>query len=203
MRNGPAPGFGSLGGLGSPAPGFAPAPNWNTPQPFGQPPGFGQQPWAPPLGGPPIGGWSHNQNAFAANGAFGNLAGTMHRAPGNRALNVRLAICNACRSLTNTSRGEGDGYHDVNVLLKQMDGRVEPLPSFEEIEAICETEGTRENGGGEPDQGRGSVSLGEIGSPMPTKSSPAFSFGAPDTGRTSIGGTGFQSLGAVGSGSSF
>ncbi|RMY54933.1 hypothetical protein D0864_13872, partial [Hortaea werneckii] len=91
MRNGAAPGFGSLGGLGSPAPGFGPAPNWSTPQPFGQPPGFGQQPWAPPLGGPPMGGWSHNQNAFAANGAFGNLAGTMHRAPGNRALNVRLA----------------------------------------------------------------------------------------------------------------
>lgn len=226
MRNGPAGTFGSLGGLGSPAPGFGATPNWNAPQPFGQPPGFGPQSWPPPLGAPAIGGWAQNNNAFAANSGFGSIGGAMHRAPGNRALTVRLAICQACKQLSHAARGEGDSFHDVNVLLRQMESnRLEPLPSFDEIEAICETEGTRENGGGElhvrkhgpasafavkleesagtPDQGRGPAGLGEIGSPMPAKSSPAFAFGAPGTGRASIGSAGFQSLGAVGSGGTF
>ena len=60
-----------------------------------------------------------------------------------------------------------------------------------------------------PDQGRGHIGLGEIGSPMPNKISPA-GFGAPGMGRVGGaapggggtapgGGAGFQSLGAVGS----
>ncbi|TKA53935.1 hypothetical protein B0A55_12384, partial [Friedmanniomyces simplex] len=52
---------------------------------------------------------------------------------------------------------------------------------------------------GTPDQSRGPAGLGEIGSPMPRKTSPAF--GAPGMGRVALGGGGggFQSLGAVGS----
>jgi hypothetical protein len=91
-----------------------------------------------------------------------------------------------------------------------------PPPSHPELEAICETEGDSQNGGGElsarksasggevvavkwtpdsgtpKDQGRGShAGLGEIGSPMPSRTSPAgIGFERPG---------GFPNLGAVGS----
>jgi len=225
-RNPPPSSIGPIGGFGSPVPGFAvPSSNWNTPSlPFGQTSGLGQQNWTnlPNAG---VGGWAQNHGSFSANNAFGTIGAQMHRpsAAGlSRPLTIRLAVCQACKQLTNAARGEGDGYHDVHILLKQIDGNrplLDAAPSLREIEEICETEGDGGNGGGElhvrksdgggdggfavkwepdagtPDQGRGSTGLGEIGSPMPTRISPAVGFGAPGMGR----GGGYQSLGAVGS----
>lgn len=145
----------------------------------------------------------------------------MHRPVGNklnRPLTIRIAVCQACKQLSAANHGEGDGFYSVDVLVRQIEVNRPPLdqpPTLREIEEICETEGDSQNGGGElrvrkegerfsvkwepdattPDQGRGALSgLGEIGSPMPSKSSPSTGFGAPGMGRNN--GT-FQSLGAV------
>nr|POF04214.1 stress response protein nst1 [Quercus suber] len=207
-----------------------PGPNWPTPGlPFGQSPGLVQQPWGS-LPTPGISGWAQNNNAFAANGAFGGIGGgSMHRPSGagiNRPLTIRLAVCTACKQLSNAIRGEGDGFHDINILLRQIEMNrpmLESPPTLREVEEICETEGDSQNGGGElhlrrnesenqisvkwepdaatPDQSRGHAGgLGEIGSPMPSKTSPVGGYGAPGMGRAPGG---FQSLGAVGTGTGF
>lgn len=180
--------------------------------------------------------WSSNATSFAANSAFGSIGSGQQtlRTGGsglNRPLTIRLAVCQACKQLTTANRGEGDGYHNVEILLRQIDANRPPLdlpPTLKEIEDICETEGDSQNGGGElhvrkdkfggdkfavmwapdastPDHGgRGGLpGLGEIGSPMPNKASPSTGFvGAPGAGRSNAGG-GFQSLGAVGSGTQY
>lgn len=216
------------GGFGAASTGFG-APGWNPPGlPFGQSSGLGQQNWGG-LASPSIGSWSNNNNAFASNSAFGAIGGG-HVRPGgtgvNRPLMIRLAVCQACKQLDMSSRGEIDGYHSVDNLLHQIAGNrttLDPPPTLHEISEICETEGDSQNGGGElarkdgpsadkfsvkwtpdagtPDtQGRGLAGLGEIGSPMPHKASPASSFGvAPGMGR---GGT-FPNLGSLGSTSGF
>lgn len=217
-----------IGGFGNPNGGFAGAPGtWNAPSmPFGQGSGLGQQNWGP-LPTPGIGGWANNNAAFAANSAFGAIGGNqLHRPTGgslNRPLTIRLAICQACKQLTTANRGEGDGFHNVDILLRQIDANrpmLDSPPTLHEIEDICETEGDTQNGGGElhvrkdglgdkfsvmwapdattPDQGRPLAGLGEIGSPMPNKASPSTGFGAPGMGRNGGGGA-FQNLGAVGS----
>ncbi|KAK3068067.1 Stress response protein nst1 [Teratosphaeriaceae sp. CCFEE 6253] len=224
-RNGLPGGMGPPGGFGSQPGAFgAPGSNWNTPGlPFGQTSGLGQPNWnsLPPPG---MSGWAQNQSAFAANGAFGSIGGmASHRPTGagvSRPLTIRLAVCQACKQLTNASRGEGDGFHGVEILLRQIElnrPMLDAPPTLREIEEICETEGDNQNGGGElrvrgggkelggfavkweaaagtPDQSRGPAGLGEIGSPLPSKTSPAF--GALGMGRAP--GT-FGSLGAVGS----
>ncbi|KAK3683122.1 Stress response protein nst1 [Vermiconidia calcicola] len=230
-RNPQAPGIGPLGGgFGGPTGGFG-GPGWNPPglAPFGQSPALGQQNWGAPLPSPGMSGWANNNAAFAANSAFGPIGGSqIHRPPGagvNRPLTIRLAVCQACKQLTNSNRGEGDGFHGIDLLLRQIESNRPPLdsaPTLREIEEICETEGDSQNGGGElqvhkegaggdkfavkwapdaatPDQGRGGLSgLGEIGSPMPNKVSPS-GFGAPGMGRAPGPPGGFGSLGAVGS----
>ncbi|KAK3673026.1 Stress response protein nst1 [Recurvomyces mirabilis] len=239
-RNAPPVGLGALGGFGgAPQSGFGggPGSNWNTPslQHFGPgSAGLGPtQQWGaiPPPG---MSGWAQNQSAFAANGAFGSMGSGMqpHRPTGtslNRPLTIRLAVCQACRQLSSVGEG-GDGFHPLEVLLRQIEGNrplLDSPPTLREIEEICETEGDSQNGGGElhvrrsgsdsipngngnrgfavkwePDAGtpadasRGPQGLGEIGSPMPAKLSPAF--GAPGMGRQPQQ-QAFQSLGAVGS----
>ena len=221
---------GLIGSFGAPGGGFAPAPGtWNPPgMPFAQGSGLGQQNWGA-LPTPGMTGWANNNAAFAANSAFGPIGATqIHRPAGaglNRPLTIRLAVCQACKQLTTANRGEGDGYHNIDMLLRQMESNrpmLDSPPTLREIEEICETEGDSQNGGGElsvrkdaasdkfsvkwapdattPDQGRQLSSLGEIGSPMPAKTSPS-SFGAPGMGRG--GGSAFQNLGAVGSPTSF
>ncbi len=216
--------------FGAPAPGFGNAPGWNAPglSSFGQTPGLGQPSWGSPIPNAGLSsGWANNNAAFAANGAFGPLGGAPIPRPAggslNRPLTIRHAVCNACKQLTATKQGEGDSFHDVDVLLRQIglhSPQLDSPPSLREIEEICETEGDSQNGGGElqvrkdgpgpesfsvkwvadattPDQGRGGISgLGEIGSPMPTRASPSAGFGAPGMGRAP--GT-FPNLGAVGS----
>lgn len=210
------------GGFGAPGGGFGGPATWNTPgMPFGQTPGLGQQQWGS-LPNAGMTSWANNNAAFASNAGFGAIGGgQMHRPTGaglSRPLNIRLAVCHACKQLSSANRGEGDGYHNVDILLRQIEANRPPLdspPTLNEIEEICETEGDSGNGGGElslrkegdkfavkwapdattPDQSRSIAGLGEIGSPMPNKSSPSTGFGAPGQ-RPQVG---FQSLGAVGS----
>lgn len=201
-------------GFGAPSSGFgAPGGNtWNTPSlPFGQSSGLShQQNW----GG--TSGWSSNSSSFTTNNAFGTIGGGYqgphHQRPAgvglNRPLTIRLAVCQACKQLSSANRGEGDGYHSIEILLRQIEANRPPLdapPTLREIEDICETEGDSQNGGGElhvrkdafgekfavmwapdastPDHGGGRggtlAGLGEIGSPMPNKASPSGTFGPP------------------------
>lgn len=217
-RNAPP---GSIGGFG------APGNTWNTP--FAQTGPLGQPSWGSL---PNTDRWAQNQANFAANnsvfGAIGNPQIYRPSAAGvNRRLTIRLQLSQACAQLDNAARGEGDGYHDVHTLLRQIESNrpmLDSPPSLTEIEEICTVLGDTHNGGGElhvrksgehgevvavrwtpenaatPELGRGQSGLGEIGSPLPTKSSPAAGFGAAGMGR--VGG-GFQSLGAVGSSPNF
>lgn len=254
------------GGFGPPmSGGFGNAGNtWNTPNmginaPFGQSPGMQQaQPGWGSLPNTGMGSWmqqnnatfASNNNAFASNGGFGaglglgnGVGGHRPSGVGNRPLTIRIALCQACKQLNNASRGEGDGYHTVKVLLSQIAANRPPLdspPTLREIEEICETEGDSQNGGGElyvrrsgadtpegstsgsgeqspgsgfsvkweaaadastPDTSRGALKgLGEIGSPLPSKTSPAQGFGAPGSRIAPFGAMGgFQSMGAVNS----
>jgi hypothetical protein len=215
-----------IGGLFPPPGGFGtPATTWSTPAlPLGPSPGLGQQQWGSLPNTSHMTGWANNNSAFAANGAFGPMGvGSqmplqMHRPSGlggqSRPLTIRLAICQACKQLAATNPS-ADGFHDLGAILRQMPA-LQPPPSHPELEAICETEGDSQNGGGElsarkspsgsevvavkwspdsgtsKDQGRGShAGLGEIGSPMPSRMSPAgIGFERPG---------GFPNLGAVGS----
>jgi hypothetical protein len=158
-----------------------------------------------------------SNGAFGPMGMGPQMPTQMHRVSAlgtqSRPLAIRLAICQACKQLAATN-SSSDGFHDINTLMRQMPA-LDPPPSLREIEEICETEGDSQNGGGElsarksgsdvshvkwtpdsgtpKDQGRGShAGLGEIGSPMPSRTSPAgIGFG----GRPG----GFPNLGAVGS----
>lgn len=206
----PGAGMNQMGGFGMPPGGFGgPSSSWNTPaMPFGSSPGLGQPNWGhlPP----PPSTWGNNNAAFVSNG-FGSIAPPMHRPAGgsiSRPLAIRIAICQACKQLSASGRGENDNYHNTDTLLRQIEANRPPLdgpPTLQEIQAICETEGDSQNGGGElsikqnesdgsyavkwepdagtPDQSRGHIGLGEIGSPMPSKTSPATGFGAPGMGR--------------------
>ncbi|KAK5169710.1 Stress response protein nst1 [Saxophila tyrrhenica] len=234
-RDGQPGGMGALGGaFGAPTQGFPGGPTgWNAPAPglgpFGQAPGLATPGWGAPLPNSGISNtWASNNTAFAANSSFGPLGGpTMPRPAGgslNRPLTIRVRVCQACKQLTSAKQGEGDGFHPVDTLMRQIESngpKLDPPPSLREIEDICETEGDSQNGGGEldvrkddggalravkwapdattPDQARGGT-LGEIGSPMPQRASPSAGFGAPGMGRAQAG---FGSLGAVGSPSGF
>jgi hypothetical protein len=199
--------------FGAPGAGFGAPGSWNPPSmPFGQTSsGLGQQQWG--VGAPGMNmGWANNNAAFAANSAFGSQMPMHHRPAGaglNRPLTIRLAVCNACKQLS----ADGAEYHPIDVLLRQIEANrpnLDAPPTLTEIEEICETEGDGQNGGGElllrkvgesfevkwaPDAGSGFGALGEIGSPMPSKTSPQ-AFGAPGS---RVPGGGWQGLGAVGS----
>lgn len=134
-------------------------------------------------------GWSNN--AFAPGGH--------HRAHASRPVTIRLLVIQACKQLNMMSPSKGaSGYHDVNVVLRQVNQlrpANEPPISLKEMLDICDTEGNTQNGGGsfsirsdetgecvkfEPDTNsassghRGSIVPGEIGSPVPSSSLPAF-----------------------------
>lgn len=224
-----APPPGGMQPFGTPHSSFGAPAGWNQQPPgfaaFGQPhPALGQANWGPPPPGMnmnmntpmPSSSWAANNAAFASNSAFGTIGGVPplgRPSAGHRPAAIRSALCQACRQLSATSQGDGEGFHDVEVLRRQMPPSLDPVPSLKEIEEVVETEGdgilqTRPLGDGGfkvkwiPDNltktpEHGVAGLGEIGSPMPSKSSPAVGFGAPGQGRS----TQFQSLGAVGSGS--
>lgn len=182
-------------GIGSPFAGPArmesfgtPGSSWTSPSMFG-PPGLASS-----------SSWGANINPVSWNNSFGSLG---HRPSGpNRPLTIRLAICQACKQLT-ARDPTGDDYHPVDSLIRQIDSNRAPVDSpisLKEIEDICETEGDAQNGGGllhvrhegnnmavkfEPDAGtpntgRPLAALGEIGSPVPRHSIPAFGTSAPN-----------------------
>ncbi|KAH0403413.1 hypothetical protein KCU89_g2161, partial [Aureobasidium melanogenum] len=181
--------------------------SWTSPSMFGAPPGFST----------PSSSWNPNASSGWSSMPFGSLG---HRPSGpNRPLTIRIAVCNACKALS-AREPTPDNYHSVETLLRQIESTRVMLDSpitIKEIEAICETEGDAQNGGGflharheastpggfavkfEPDagtpgSGRHSHSLGPISSPVPSHSVPAAGFGGP----TAIGrGTSFQSLGSA------
>lgn len=158
---------------------------WGAQLPF-SPTAF---PGAPTWGSVPGVGWSNN--------AFGS--GGHHRAHTSRPVSIRLLVIQACKQLNTMSPSKGaTGYHDVNYVLRQVDQLRppnEPSISLKEMLDICDTEGNTQNGGGsfltkkdetgeyvkfEPDTNsatsghRGSIVPGEIGSPVPSSSIPAF-----------------------------
>ncbi|PWY92516.1 hypothetical protein BO70DRAFT_425205 [Aspergillus heteromorphus CBS 117.55] len=158
---------------------------WSAQIPFGTSPFPGTTTW----GTGPGSGWS--TNAFAPGGH--------HRAHTSRPVTIRLLVIQACKQLNAMSPSKGGGgYHDVNVVLRQVDQLRppgEPSISLKELLVICDTEGNTQNGGGtfsirsdetgefvkfEPDTNsassghRGSIVPGEIGSPVPSSSLPAF-----------------------------
>jgi hypothetical protein len=119
-------------------------------------------------------------------------------------------VSQACKQLTSNSPMKGDtGFHNVNLVLQkveQLKSPNEPPVTLNEMLEICDTEGNLQNGGGsfaiktegnrgtfvkfEPDNNsapagaRGSIVPGDIGSPIPGSSVPAFggSIGAGATG---------------------
>lgn len=181
--------------------------SWTSPSMFGAQPGFS----------PSSSSWNANSSNGWPSMPFGGLG---HRSSGpNRPLTIRLAVCHACKQL-NAREPTPENYHPVETLLRQIESNrvmIDSPITIKEIDAICETEGDAQNGGGflharhdnstpggfavkfEPDagtpgSGRPSHSLGPISSPVPGNSTPATGFG----GATAIGrGTGFQSLGSA------
>ncbi|KAE8144216.1 salt tolerance down-regulator-domain-containing protein [Aspergillus avenaceus] len=159
---------------------------WGAQLPFGAT----AFPGAPTWGSVHGNGWSNN--------AFGSAG--HHRAHTSRPVSIRLLVIQACKQLNTMSPSKGvSGYHDVKVVLRQVDQLRpfnEPSISLKEMLDICDTEGNSQNGGGsfsirsdetgeyvkfEPDTNsatsghRGSIVPGEIGSPVPSSSLPAFS----------------------------
>ncbi|KAB8255231.1 salt tolerance down-regulator-domain-containing protein [Aspergillus pseudonomiae] len=158
---------------------------WGAQLPFGASAFPGASTWGTVHGG----GWSNN--------AFGS--GGHHRAHTSRPVAIRLLVIQACKQLNTMSPSKGAaGYHDVNHVLRQVDQLRppnEPSISLKEMLDICDTEGNTQNGGGsflikndetgeyvkfESDTNstasghRGSIVPGEIGSPVPSSSIPAF-----------------------------
>lgn len=132
-----------------------------------------------------------NNNAFEPGG--------FHRTHTSRPVTIRLLVIQACKQLNTISPSkDASGYHDVHLVLRQVNQLrppIEPTISLKEMLDICDTEGSTQNGGGsfsirddtngqfvkfEPDTNsaasghRGSSVPGEIGSPMPKSSVPAF-----------------------------
>lgn len=168
--------------------GVAPASSsWGAPglpfQPHGSGSGSGPG-WGATAGG--LSSWSNPKMP----GAFGS-SGRPSSVP--RAILVRHLLCRACQSA-----GPGS-FHPLESIHRQVEAlrpsKEEPIPVAELLD-ICETEGDANNGGGQfvlkPEgQGRmavkwqsdaqqhparGSVGLGEIGSPVPSSSVPTRGF---------------------------
>ncbi|KAI9794973.1 MAG: Stress response protein nst1 [Candelina submexicana] len=187
-------GLGSQGAVGN---------TWGTPQsPFGPPGMSGNLGWSNATGT----GWSSNN-------AFGVIGGPQHRSTPPRPVAIRLMICQVCKQLTGSNK-HGNGFHDVNIVLRQIDqirpANEAPVQMREMLE-ICETEGDSQNGGGyfviknegsngmtvrhelDTPDGRGGMPLGEIGSPLPSNTMPAFSGSRPFQPLGGIGGIGSPS----------
>ncbi|KAL2796890.1 salt tolerance down-regulator-domain-containing protein [Aspergillus keveii] len=158
---------------------------WSAQMPFGTPTFPSDRTW----GMLPGSGWPDN--------AFGTAVHT--RLHGSRPVTIRLLVIQACKQLNTMSPSKtADGYHDVNVVLRQVE-QLQPSNeapiALKEMLDICDTEGNAQNGGGsfsiqknekgefvkfEPGTNsaasgkRGSIAPGEIGSPLNSNSIPAF-----------------------------
>ncbi|KAF2843620.1 hypothetical protein M501DRAFT_106806 [Patellaria atrata CBS 101060] len=159
--------------------------------------------WNPTPFGSSNGPWGTSPSAGWASSSFG-MGPTQHRASVSRPVTLRLMVCQACKHLTAIQNGS-EGFHDVQSILQQLDvyrhhdlfRSVGDTPiTVEEVEAITETEGDSQNGGGsfivrkeepnrklvkwQPEDGTmhsrlaAAAGLGEIGSPVPVHSTPAY-----------------------------
>lgn len=153
--------------------------------------------WGPPSGKPDVSGWpsSTNNPPSTASNTFSGIGGygIAHRPNAPRPVTIRLMIAQACHqlSLSPASPIDSGGFHAAQAVLRQVElirPPQEPMPSLNEVLAICDTEGNAQNGGGsftvreesgrgafirfEPDGGiggvapRGSAAPGDIGSPI-------------------------------------
>ena len=168
----------------------APGMNWNTPVlPFSSTAGLSP---APNWGTPSTSGWS-NSNAFG-------MPGTQTRGSISRPVSLRLMVCQACKQLSTADSGP-DGFHELQDILRELN-TVRPAndvpANVDEVMEIFETEGNSHNGGGYflvkregpgrtlvkyeadgkvPQSGLAGSAVGEIGSPLPGHSVPAFGSG--------------------------
>jgi len=140
-------------------------------------------------------GWTANNNAFG-------IIGGPHRPHASRPVTIRLLVSQACKSLSGRDPS-ANGYHSVQSILAEVERNKpdsEAKVTFDEMMDICDTEGNMQNGGGsflvknegagrtfvkfEPDasaslpSGRPGIGPGDIGSPVPSNTFPAFG-GAP------------------------
>jgi len=149
--------------------------SWGGPNPPRQSPGWGQTPF----------------------GSLGSAPQSMQRSHAPRPVAVRLLLKEACRRLAappGISRDNGFPVHAVLRQLEQLQALGEPSVSMDEMLGICDTEGNAQNGGGtfevHIDAQRGQVikyeevsaapprgSAGDIGSPLPSHSTPFGSVG--------------------------
>ncbi|OJD39793.1 stress response protein nst1 [Diplodia corticola] len=169
---------------------------WGTPTvPFG-PPGMGGSTW----GSPPANvGWPSAVGSFSGVGA---PLGASHRQSISRPVSVRLMVCQACKQLAQSHPKADGFYDITTVIRTieaGVRGATDAPVQEHEVIDICETEGDLHNGGGflrkkdspdgavevkfEPDTatstggiripGQGALhGLGEIGSPVPSHSTP-------------------------------
>ncbi|KAK0662900.1 Stress response protein NST1 [Lasiodiplodia hormozganensis] len=180
---------------------------WGTPTvPFG-PPGMGGSTW----GSPPAGsGWPTTVGSF---GSVGAPLGAPHRQSISRPVSVRLMVCQACKQLAQSQPKPDGFYDMptiIRTIESSVRGLTDAPVQEHEVIDICETEGDAHNGGGflrkkdgpdgtvevkfEPDSansaggiripGQGALhGLGEIGSPVPSHSTP-FGMGVSATPAT-------------------
>ncbi|KAL5338699.1 salt tolerance down-regulator-domain-containing protein [Aspergillus crustosus] len=155
---------------------------WGAQMPFGA-----SFPGGPTWGYTPANNWTNNN-------AFGTAV--HHRAHTSRPVAIRLLVIQACKQLNTMGPSKaGDGYHNVDAVLRQVEQLQppnEPPIPLKEMLDICDTEGNSQNGGGsfslkdddqyvkfEPDTNsaaptqRGSIAPGDIGSPIPSSTIPA------------------------------
>ena len=165
--------------------------NWNTPVlPFSSAAALSPAPnWGTPS---TTSGWS-NANAFG-------MPGTQTRGSISRPVSLRLMVCQACKQLSATEN-ISSGFHELRDILSELNTVRPPndVPAHvDEVMEIFETEGNSHNGGGYflvkkegpdrtlvkyeadgkiPPSGMTASAVGEIGSPLPGHSMPAFSGG--------------------------
>ncbi|KAI9831574.1 MAG: hypothetical protein M1819_004806 [Sarea resinae] len=161
---------------------------WGAPPtPFGAPDMSG----TPPSSSAPGSGWANNN-------AFGIIGGP-NRANASRPVSIRLMTCTACKQLASTNKSGFQTAQNILDRVNQLRPANEPSVHLKEVLDICETEGDAQNGGGyftldqdgkSPEQvlvkyeeesggsfgGRSAFGPGpgEIGSPVPGNSMPAF-----------------------------
>ena len=168
-----------------------PGMNWNTPVlPFSSSTALSPAPnWGTPS---TASGWS-NANAFG-------MPNTQTRGSISRPVSLRLMVCQACKQLSATDNNS-NGFHELRDILSELN-TVRPLNNIpahvDEVMEIFETEGNSHNGGGYflvkkegpdctlvkyeadgkiPPSGITGSAVGEIGSPLPGHSMPAFGGG--------------------------
>lgn len=155
---------------------------------------------------------------------FGGHGAGPQQTPGaiSRPVWVRRSMCAACRSLS-VINPSNEGFHQLDDIVAAIEStrpQHEPRLEYDEVLAMCETEGDSTNGGGSftvrqqaparplirfEEMSGGGRRVGEIGSPLLSDSTPVFG-GSPTSaqsaGAGAIGSPATRGSGAIGVGSS-